>query len=83
MADNPFPPCGLYKTTEPVGEVPANRLVYFHNHGNPGPGIYLPHAWKGNRARFHEHGTPLPSPELGRALKPLAAEGFYRVAEAF
>jgi len=78
-----LPPCGVYKTTVQLGEVPANRLIYFHNHGNPGAGVYQPSTWRGNRARFHEKGTTLAKPELAFTLKALAAEGFYRVAEAF
>jgi len=78
-----FPPCGLYRTRAPVGDVPAGRLVYFHNHGEPGPGIYLPSGWKGNRARFHERGHTLPGPEAAGDLEPLPAEGFYRVISPF
>lgn len=78
-----LPPCGLYRTTVPIGDVPAGRLVQFHNHGNPGAGVYLPVAWKGNRARFAERGTTLPDASLARTLEPLAPEGLYRVAETF
>lgn len=36
-------PCGLYRTTRPIPDaVPAGVLVYYHNHGDPGPGVYLP-----------------------------------------
>lgn len=83
MSQRPLPPCGIYRTTAPIGDVPAERLVYFHNHGNPSAGVYQPREWKGNRAHFHEQGTPLPSHELAANLHPLAAEGFYRVVEAF
>lgn len=78
-----LPPCGIYATRAPIGSVPAGRLVYFHNHGEPGPGLYLPSSWKGNRARFESRGHLLPAPESARDLEPLPAEGFYRVAEAF
>lgn len=78
-----LPPCGLYATRAAIGGVPAGRLVYFHNHGEPGPGIYLPASWKGNRARFEARGHLLPSPEAARELEPLPAEGFYRVVEPF
>jgi len=74
-----LPPCGLYRTTEPIGNVPAHRLVYFHNHGNPGPGIYLPEKWSVNRARFSKSGTSLPDENLAFTLEPLQAEGLYRV----
>jgi hypothetical protein len=79
-----LPPCGLYRTRAPIGEVPAGRLVSFHNHGNPGPGIYLPAGWVQNRANFHDQGHTL---ENARAqcddLEPLRAEGFYRVVRTF
>jgi hypothetical protein len=78
-----LPPCGLYRTTQPLGDVPAGRLVYFHNHGNPGPGLYLPERWTGNRAHFSPKGMTLPSPFDPRALAPLPREGFYRVTAAF
>lgn len=78
-----LPPCGLYVTREPIGEVPSGRLVYFHNHGEPGPGIYLPTRWVGNAARFEQPGTLLPEPSSVKALEPLAPEGFYRVAQPF
>lgn len=78
-----MPSCGLYRTTAQIGPVPEGRLVYFHNHGNPGAGIYLPTGWKKNRATFSEQGVTLPSPEAARHLKPLLAEGLYRVGEAF
>ncbi len=78
-----LPACGLYRTTAPIGSIDQGRLVYFHNHGEPGPGLYLPAGWKGNRVQLAERGTLLPSPEDVRALEPLPAEGFYRVVEAF
>ena len=78
-----LPPCGLYKTTEPIGEIPANRLVYFHNHGDPGPGIYLPESWSYNRARFAKRGKTLPDESYAYSLEPLPAEGMYRVTEEF
>jgi hypothetical protein len=77
------PPCGLYRTKRPVGGVPAGRLVYFHNHGDPGAGIYLPAGWRGNRARFQPQGSTVSLEEAEESLVPLAPEGFYRVAEAF
>lgn len=83
MSDVGLPPCGLYRTVAPVGTIPEGRLVYFHNHGDPGPGLYLPESWKGNRARFGDKGTLLPDPSDASALEPLEPEGFYRVVEAF
>jgi hypothetical protein len=78
-----LPPCGIYRTTGPIGSIPADRLVYFHNHGDPGPGLYLPSAWKANRARWQPNGTLLPDPSAVKFLEPLPEEGFYRVTEPF
>lgn len=79
----PLPPCGLYRTTAPIGSIPAGRLVYFHNHGDPGPGLYLPASWKNNRMQAQPQGTLLPRPEDAENLLALPAEGFYCVVSAF
>ncbi|MDD9943728.1 MAG: hypothetical protein OXU20_21985 [Myxococcales bacterium] len=78
-----LPPCGLYRTTAAIGAIPSETLVYFHNHGDPGPGLYLPAGWHNNRAKISERGNTLPSPEAIAHLEPLPPEGFYRVAEPF
>jgi hypothetical protein len=78
-----LPRCGLYRTTTLIGSIPAGRLVYFHNHGNPGPGVYLPRAWKNNRAEFDEQGTTLADEATAHTLDPLAPEGLYRVEHEF
>lgn len=78
-----LPPCGVYRTTQAIGGVPAGRLVFFHNHGDPGPGVYLPASWKHNQARWQKRGVPLGDPQDANTLQPLPAQGFYRVAEAF
>jgi hypothetical protein len=78
-----LPPCGLYRTTALIGSIDEGRLVYFHNHGNPGPGLYVPKEWRYNRAQFEEKGHVLEDPGLVRHLQPLPAEGFYRVTEPF
>jgi len=78
-----LPRCGLYRTRGPVGAIPAGRLVYFHNHGDPGPGLYLPESWRSNRARFEARGHLLGDPANAKLLEPLLAEGFYRVLEPF
>jgi hypothetical protein len=58
--------------------------VTFHNHGDPGPGIYLPSGWNQNKASFHARGTPIPEPSWASdGLDPLPAEGFYRVRTSF
>ena len=78
-----LPPCGLYRTVKPVAGIDAGRLVYFHNHGNPGPGLYFPEGWNSNRARFSENGQTVPPDFDPRSLKALPAEGFYRVKSTF
>lgn len=78
-----LPPCGLYRTTKPIGSIEAGRLVYFHNHGDPGPGVYLPEAWTGNRARFSSGGTTIPAGFDYKSMRPLPPEGFYRVSKTF
>src|SRR5689334_22277013 len=79
-----LPPCGLYRTVQPFANVEVGRLVYYHNHGNPGPGVYFPERWASNRATFSQNGVTMP-PEIdaAKALSPLPAEGFYRVTKAF
>ncbi len=80
----PLPPCGIYRTTARLAEVPAGRLVSFHNHGDPDPGVYLPLGWRHNRAVFDTRGVPLPpGSSWASTLDPLAPEGFYRVREPF
>jgi hypothetical protein len=78
-----LPPCGLYRTTAPIGSIPSGRLVFFHNHGDPGPGLYLPASWKANRVQLQDKGMTLPDPSEVRNLEPLPPEGFYRVTEPF
>lgn len=78
-----LPRCGLYRTTSPLGDhVPAGRLVYFHDHGDPGAGVYLPRGWSLNRAQWHERGHTVPA-EWAATLAPLAPEGLYRVRARF
>ena len=78
------PPCGLYRTRNAIGNtIPTGALVYYHNHGNPGPGVYLPSGWKNNRARFGNGGTTVPDERYAQTLEPLPAEGLYRVAQPF
>jgi hypothetical protein len=76
--------CGLYRTTKPIGDnVSAGALVYYHNHGDPGPGLYLPKEWKNNRAVFQDKGITIPDEAYAQSLVPLLPEGFYRVVQAF
>jgi hypothetical protein len=78
-----LPPCGLYRTVKPIGEIDAGRLVYFHNHGNPGPGLYFPERWSNNRAHFSQNGMTVPADFDPRSIRALPAEGFYRVKAPF
>lgn len=78
-----LPRCGLYRTTVAIGEISAGRLVSFHNHGDPGPGVYLPRSWSHNRASFDARGVTLPSDDVADTLRPLPREGLYRVVESF
>lgn len=78
-----LPPCGLYRTRASIGAIPAGKLVFFHNHGDPGPGLYLPSGWKRNRVELQQRGQTLEDPELLRHLEPLPPEGLYRVIEPF
>lgn len=55
----------------------------FHDHGDPGPGIYLPRTWTLNRAEWHTQGITSPGPEWSATLEPLAPEGLYVVREDF
>jgi hypothetical protein len=82
MADD-LRTCGVYRTTRALGDdVPAGRLVFFHNHGDPGAGVYLPAGWSANRAQWSEHGHVVPD-DWAASLAPLPDEGFYRVVESF
>jgi len=76
--------CGLYRTTVPtIDGIQADRLVYYHNHGDPGPGVYYPERWVNNRAVFGERGHTIPSTDYAQSLKPLPNEGFYKVEARF
>lgn len=78
-----LPPCGLYRTTQPVAGLPAGRLVYFHNHGDPGAGLYLPERWHLNRASWESRGHTLPDDAAAQHLAPLPPEGLYMVKDTF
>ena len=73
----------MYKTVSAIGSVEPGRLVYFHNHGDPGPGVYFPDSWHQNRAQFAQNGTTVPPDFDGKALQALPTEGFYRVIKEF
>lgn len=76
--------CGLFLTTKTISKrVEAGVLVFYHNHGEPGPGVYPVTSWQNNKAVFSNRGTLLPYPGYERTLKPLKPEGFYVVREEF
>ena len=82
--ETPLPPCGIYRTTMPTLDgIKADRLVYFHNHGDPAAGVYYPTSWTQNRAQFDKKGFLIPSDEYAQSLTPLAKEGFYVVRSDF
>ncbi|HBU47777.1 MAG: hypothetical protein VX405_12120 [Myxococcota bacterium] len=84
MSETNLPPCGIYRTTvASLDGIKAERLVYFHNHGNPGPGVYYPSGWQDNRARFDSRGIVIPSDEYASSLEALPSEGFYSVRSKF
>ncbi len=78
-----LPPCGIYRTRKAIKSIEVGRLVYFHNHGDPGPGVYLPESWSHNRARFSANGTTVPDDFDPKSLLSLKAEGLYRVSAMF
>lgn len=76
--------CGLYLTMEPIaGTIEAGKLVFFHNHGEPGPAVHRTISYRHNKAIFSRRGIELPFDGYERTLKPLLAEGFYRVLREF
>jgi len=76
--------CGLYRTTEPIDDkVSADTLVYFHNHGDPGAGVYPVESWRNNKAVFVKRGILIPADGYEYSLIPLKIEAFYRVVEPF
>mgnify|MGYP001231134899 CR=1 FL=1 len=84
MNDEETVPCGLYRTTQAIGEsVPEGSLVYYHNHGDPGPGVYPAESWVQNKAKFSKRGVLIPDAAYADSLEPLRSEGFYRVSESF
>ena len=78
-----LPPCGIYRTVKQIAGIEPDRFVYFHNHGNPGPGLYFPEKWSANRAVFSQNGTTVPEDFDPRSIRSLPNEGFYRVTKAF
>jgi len=76
-------PCGLYRITQALdSRLKAPLLVYFHNHGEPGPGVYPAIEWKRNKATFAQQGFTVDA-AFTRTMTPLLSEGFYRVKQSF
>ena len=75
-------PCGIYRTSVAMPgkeeQVPAGRLVYYHNHSEQGPPIVLmPSKNTNNKWAFHTRGYLVTSKTFSDGLKPLPREGFY------
>jgi len=80
-----LPPCGLYKTGVSLPgheeDVPAGRLIYFHNHSEKGPPLVLnPQSNTHNRWLFQGQGWLVEDPGFIGALEPLLSEGLYTVS---
>lgn len=64
--------------------MPAERLVYFHNHSEKGPPIVLlPASNTHNVWSFHDKGHLAEAPEFLGGLERLKPEGLYRLREHF
>ena len=82
-----LPPCGIYRTTIALPgreeDVPAGRLVYFHNHSEQGPPIVLlPRSNTWNRWTFNERGLLVEGEAAAlfiATLTSLPEEGLYIV----
>jgi hypothetical protein len=77
-----LPTCGLFRTSKPLpeheAEVPANVLVYFHNHSDSGlPVVIVPDHNIMNRWHFHGAGIPFRGLSWADTLVKLPVEGFY------
>ncbi len=79
---NLLPDCGLYLTSKPLPgheeKIPANTLVYFHNHSDSGPpSVLAPDHNIYNR--WHFHGPPIEFRGLSWAdsLKKVPEQGFF------
>lgn len=82
-----LPPCGLYRTTTALPgretQVPANALIYFHNHSDAGgPIVLVPDAVANNSWKFSTKGFLVQAAEYPTSLATLKAEGFYLLGAA-
>ena len=81
-----LPDCGLYRTTQALpgaeDEVPAEALVYFHNHSDSGSPLVLPADHNVlNRWHFHGPGLPVRTLAWTRTLEKVPEQGFYALAQ--
>ena len=79
-------PCGLYRTTAPLPnheeQVPAARLVQFHNHSEQGPPlVLLPRVNQHNRWSFRPKGFLIRDLAYIKTLKSLLPEGLYSLSK--
>jgi hypothetical protein len=79
---NILPNCGLFRTTKALPEheadIPANTLIYFHNHSDSGlPVVVVPDHNIMNRWHFHGAGIPFRGLSWADTLVKLPSEGFY------
>jgi hypothetical protein len=77
-----LPECGLYRTTKPLPgneeKVPANLLVYFHNHSDSGlPQVLAPDHNVHNRWHFHGPGLEFRGLSWADNLVKMPLEGYY------
>jgi hypothetical protein len=82
-----LPACGLYRTTAPLPgretQVPANALIYFHNHSDAGPPIVLvPESVANNTWKFTTKGYLVQAETYPATLTSLKPEGFYLLSDA-
>ncbi len=79
-----LPPCGIYRTTAKIGGIDPGRLVYYHNHGDPGPGLYFPERWLNNPRPVVVAGHDRAAPRSSRrGCGRCSRKRFYRVTREF
>ena len=83
-----LPACGLYRTTRALPgheqEVPADVLVYFHNHSDAGlPRVIVPDQVLCNRWRFRGEGIIFRTFSWVESLVRLPEQGYYVLAGTF
>lgn len=83
-----MPKCGIFRTTKPLPgqaqQVPAGRLIYFHNHSQQGmPMLLLPKDNQNNRWSWNDKGYLIKDPTYPGTLVPLLAEGLYTLRATF